>query len=292
MTVRLHRGFRAPTFNTARQTLSEAFGVDFAVGRDPHDCRADPAGNGRMPLTTGGESPESLLARAASDRQPIVEPLVDGRTLLVIPVVDDQGEDALACGVTDESGPLLLRLARTAMRSIRQQVHIDQYEEQLDDYACQVSRDFEELVWLRTFAEQIGGSRETQDTECIAAARFPDLRSMVQAEAIILVTYRYETSRACVPSVETKCRITRVGETAVSDHTVMQLIGDLGARALSAPVILNDFLARETLQQYPDLKSCVLVPIANQRYLYGWLLAVNRTIAAAEGHLSLEGLLL
>ncbi|QDU40132.1 Cyclic di-GMP phosphodiesterase response regulator RpfG [Maioricimonas rarisocia] len=289
MTVQIHRTANDPAFAAARLILDEAFNTSFCFGRDSESCLTELNGNRATLVTSDGNSIDALLARVASDREPLVEPLLDGRSLLVIPVVDTDGRDALAWGISTDSGrDLLLRLARSTSVSISQQAQIRQYEEQLEDYVCQVSRDFEELVWLRSLAEQIGCTQEDHETDRIAATVFPELRTMVQAEAIILVNFLDGEDRSTVTDKLGQCRITRIGETAVCDETVHRLIRDLGTKALHEPVVMNDFRDRETLSKHAALDSCVLVPIANQRHQYGWLLAVNRTIAETAGQMSLE----
>ncbi|MFG0332612.1 MAG: hypothetical protein ACF8TS_04540, partial [Maioricimonas sp. JB049] len=197
MTVRTQGPVNPSEFSAARSMLEEAFHASFSIGRDAASCLAELNGNRESLVTRGGETLESLLRRAASDRQPIAEPLPDGQTVLIIPVVDHAGQDALAWGITAEtSHDLLLRLARSTSVAISQQAQIRQYEEQLEDYVCQVSRDFEELVWLRSLAEQIGCTQEGDGTDQIAASVFPELRTMVQAEAIIMVTLRDEEVRS------------------------------------------------------------------------------------------------
>lgn len=289
MTVRTHQLASEGTGSAARRLLDDAFGTGFSIGPDSAACLAGLEKHFGSLETAARNCIGMLLARAVSDRQPVVESLPDERTVVVIPLTDGNGRATLACGITEETRrDLLMRLARSTMLAISQQTQIRQYEEQLEDYACQVSRDFEELVWLRTLAEQIGSTQEAQESDGIAASVFPELRTMVQAEAIVLVTFQGDEMRPPAAAADAGLRITRIGETALSDETITGLVRQLGARALNEPVVMNDFRDSETLREYLGLKSCVLVPIANQQYQYGWLLAVNRTILGANGHLSLE----
>ena len=73
--------------------------------------------------------------------------------------------------------------AASALRDVRLRRRLRRRREELDAYADRVTRDFEELWWLRKLAEGIEYCEASSGPEAVAATLLPSLREIIEAEA-------------------------------------------------------------------------------------------------------------
>lgn len=148
-------------------------------------------------------------------------------------------------------------------------------------YAEQVSRDFEELTWLRCLSEQLESCDAASSLDQVAERVLPELRTMIHAEAVVLVGLLTEGMAAeRNPQLDGET-IFLSGARLVEPGNWRQLIENLTASARAYPVIRNRISHPAYSDKGPpigsaSIHSCIIVPVARQDVQYGWLLALNR----------------
>lgn len=198
-------------------------------------------------------------------------PIGERRTVVMIPTLNELGERRFLTGIVHDSpSPALHRLAATVELAIQQQEQLLTQRKQLDDYADQVCRDFEELVWMRSLAEQIEQTDIREPLGRMAAALFPPLIDMIQTQELVLVQDRLESGSASTRD------IIRVGRSGVSDETVFNVIDTFAGPHPAGPIVVNHQDECAAVDPSSNLRQFILVPIDKQHELFGWLLAINR----------------
>src|SRR5204863_45471 len=145
-----------------------------------------------------------------------------------------------------------------------------------DAYAEQVSRDFEELTWLRCLSEQLEACDASSPLGHVAAGILSELRSIIGAEAVVLVgsdqgATPLEPGRCC------DCRIVfAAGRPLVDDVACRALIEALATESGNGPLIRNRIEPGCLPADCNDIHSYMAVPVTRQELQYGWLLAFNR----------------
>ena len=180
------------------------------------------------------------------------------KAILAVPFVDEQGEDCVAIGCVRTREPALAKsLAETLVRELQQRGEIDQLELQVDACNVQISADFEDLAFLRQLAEHLDLAGVSVSLSQFAETILPLLRRSVRAEALLLVADS-------------------------SDGVYPRLIRTFG-RADREPVIVNDVQSRPDSGEFPGIESLMLVRVAKDDDLFGWLLAINRRQEPSSG---------
>jgi HD-GYP domain-containing protein (c-di-GMP phosphodiesterase class II) len=148
-------------------------------------------------------------------------------------------------------------------------------------YAEQVSRDFEELTWLRYLSEQLDACDAASPLGQVAETVLVELRSVIGAEAVVLVGSELGTT-PLEPGRIDECRIIALaGCLIVDDAACRRLIEPLQAAAADCPLIRNRIPRESIPSGCTGLHSYMAVPVIRQDALYGWLVALNRNQRAA-----------
>jgi len=143
-------------------------------------------------------------------------------------------------------------------------------------YAEQVSRDFEELTWLRCLSEQLDACDAASPLAQVAEGILSELRSMIGAESVVLVssdegTAPFEPGRKCEGRI-----VLTTGRPIVDDAACRALIGTMAAETCDCPLIRNRIKPADLPAGCTGLHSYIAVPVTRQDAQYGWLLAFNR----------------
>jgi hypothetical protein len=232
------------------------------------------------PSETYGRQLRRLVAAAGADHGPsdfevpsgpAAHDLPNGRLLLVVPVADDEGSQVIAGVISGRSADLALRLAASAFDLVLYWEEVAELHSQLDEFAVQVSADFEELAWLRELAGYLEICDVGNALEEVAAAALPRLREVIGAEVVALVA-----ADGTGPSVCPQGCLFRDGARGPADGEIEALVRRLGSAPLSRPVVKNRLDRDTAFSGVSGVSSCVVVPLARQGRVYGWLVAVNR----------------
>ncbi|CAK9005996.1 Cyclic di-GMP phosphodiesterase TM_0186 [Durusdinium trenchii] len=210
-------------------------------------------------------------------RPHVSDPLGDGRRLVAIPVDDEEGNRRHAVAIVDDGEPRLLeKLAETTAVALRQQVELKSLNDPIEEYTRQISRDFEEIVWMRSLAEQIGYSSLRDPFDAIASNLFPPLLDLLQAQEVFMVTYKTPVRRNAPSLPRCDGSRTSAGNARVADNTLRDVIEELSADALLQPLVLNIVREEYGPGRFPNVRSIILVPLKTPKSIIGWIGALNR----------------
>jgi len=213
--------------------------------------------------------PETLQIDALlAAKEPSVHAISAENAVLAIPMGNRITPFAL-CGIIAASDAnLSIPLANMVVENLKCKQEIASRDSQLDEYASQVTRDFEELSWLRSLAERPELWHPQNDLQNIASVILPPLCDVLSVEAIFLFVTDTQTGADTLAF--------RAGETEVRDHTMMELVGQFADQIVEQPVVRNSNSLHRGWQDLEGIRSCALVPIANNSQRFGWLVMVNK----------------
>ncbi|MBT5019104.1 HD domain-containing protein [Planctomicrobium sp.] len=175
--------------------------------------------------------------------------------------------------VTETQIGWLNNLAETAEALINKEIELQQQDELLTDYASQISRDFEELVWTREFAKRI---QQTDIRNSIAEFMghiYPTLIETVQAAQLILLKYPQPVSKINPFPIFADMSVKNLGQEVLNETAIEKILTRYSERGRKQPVVCNHCSSLELA----GLNSFILAPIQSKVDEFGWILAVNRT---------------
>jgi len=183
-------------------------------------------------------------------------------------------EDEWLLAVSQDTLPFSddrMRTASLLQKNFGLQHEIWQQQKSADQFAIQVSRDFEELTFLQRMVESLEFAAADASFSEVTETIFAMLVRAIGAKSIIFVPNEEENVR--LPPY-------MIGESIDFDRRAV--LEASGHDFSSGPLVRN----RIHDQRHPELRQLVAVEIRNKESAYGWLLAVNR----ADGvHCSLDG---
>lgn len=177
----------------------------------------------------------------------------------------------LAGVVDDAQAKWIEALTETVTSLIEKEIECAEQDFLLTDYATQISRDFEELVWTREFAKRIQKTDVQQTLLEFVEQVFPTLMETVQATQLVLLEYASPISLSADFPEQEICHYS-LGEELLDEAERLYLIGEFLQRGRLQPVVSNHCQSLDLAQ----LESFILVPIQAHGWEFGWILAVNR----------------
>jgi HD-GYP domain-containing protein (c-di-GMP phosphodiesterase class II) len=145
-----------------------------------------------------------------------------------------------------------------------------------DAYAERVSRDFEELTWLRSLAEQLDSCDAASPLGQVAERILPELQTLIRAETVALVGPLDKVTVADKAAETASEAIFSVGNRLVEEGNWRRLIEALTANTREFPLVCNQIFGVGPSTENLSIHSCIVVPVARQDVQYGWLIALNR----------------
>ena len=145
---------------------------------------------------------------------------------------------------------------------------MDDQELTLQEYAGQVTQDFEELTWLRSLSGRLEYCEASNSLEEVVRGILPELRQIVAAESLAFVVAKPEQTLLI-------CE----GNPEIVESSWPRLLQNAAASGIDSelPYVRNADLAHSGgLQDNQALQSCIVVRVAYKNAITGWLLAVNR----------------
>lgn len=163
-------------------------------------------------------------------------------------------------------------LAETTARLIEKEIELSQQDGLLTEYATQISRDFEELVWTRELARHIQQTDIQTPLSELIDLIFPTLMDTLQASQLILIQHETAT-QICDPVPSAHHGLIRsLGDSVISLPAIRQIVSRYSERGRLQPVVVNKCVS----MTIAGLECFILVPIQAKREEFGWILAVNR----------------
>lgn len=174
--------------------------------------------------------------------------------------------------VQSESFHLLQQLGETVQKLIEKDIELNQQDDLLTDYASQISRDFEELVWTRQLAHHIQQTDIRDSLGAFVDQIFPTLMETVQASQLVLLQLINSPAENSNPEIQNSIDIRSLGSAQLSEDDIRLILDKYSERAKSQPVVCNHCSSLGI----QNLSCFILVPIQVQQREFGWILAVNR----------------
>jgi HD-GYP domain-containing protein (c-di-GMP phosphodiesterase class II) len=259
--------------------LRDAFDAEFTVYADVDDetiCAELASGAGRMDDSRAGAWANKRGREPERQQDPRTIELSGGRLLLIVPLRPARRRLTAAAVVDGHAPELAVRLAAAVARNARLRRRLHRRRFELDAYADRVSRDFEELTWLRKLAEGIELCDVTSGPEAVAASLLPSLCGIIEAESLALI----RAEDCDVPDQNSAPGGTPPSCWAASrrlpDKVYRRIVQRFADDARGGPVVKNG-LPRGADTDAGPIDSFILVPIAKGEWRFGWLLAVNKT---------------
>lgn len=167
----------------------------------------------------------------------------------------------------------LLEMIAKQAAEIRRLKEEREYElSHLDNFSDQVLRNFEERNWLVRMSDHLRICDVTHDIYDVAGNLLSELKFIVRADAVAFASDISLTE----PGSSSRRIVIDNGEFSLTDDMVCQIIERFRDKALERPFIWNlDFNGCE-IDCVPDMKSLMLIAVARNHQVVGWLLAVNR----------------
>ncbi|QDT33659.1 Cyclic di-GMP phosphodiesterase response regulator RpfG [Thalassoglobus polymorphus] len=231
--------------------------------------------------TTFTQIPSQLSPRGTERPDPVkvnVENL--GSSFEVRFIFHDRDGDSVTISgiICSREEELVRRLAKTTAELIQKDIQIQDHESSLDDYASQISRDFEELVWTRELANHIQQTDLRNPLFELVDQIFPTLLDTIQASQLSLIQY----DSPIIPSGENdpiptgQLSFRHVGNEILDQASIQSLLKRYSHQARLHPIVKNQCSTSQIVQ----LRSFILVPIYSRNEEFGWVLAINRTDSA------------
>ena len=236
----------------------------------------------------------------AGQVRPVIENLSAEKYRLVIPIGEEAGKPMVAVGTLEaKPSEILEKLLGLAVRHVRQSRQLDEQRLDLDAYVHQVSRDFEELSWLRGLIQHLkqpdevadsgghgaagSGGRCADSAENLVHTILLPLSKLVGAQEIVLVSADPQGASPGqdVPPVGKAIARVGPGEQVVDDQSCCKLVDRLRDVAGTRPLVQTGMKRRREFSMVPGVDCCILVPAMRQESMLGWLLAVNRLPATS-----------
>ena len=213
------------------------------------------------------------VLRDASTDEPCCTQLCGDDSLLVIPFLDE-GEPRAAVACFRGWPPnALLRLANSALLESRLRDDLAALRVENHSLVMQVTDDFEELAFLRAVAGELELTADNRGLMHIGGRVLPLLRDSMGVESLVLVeSHRDEDADHCHPQRV----LVRTGRDLLGEQECLDLILFASAGETLQPVVRNRFHESEDAGCFPEVREFMLVPVAKNDRLHGWLLAINR----------------
>lgn len=176
-----------------------------------------------------------------------------------------------------------ISLAQSLVREFQLRQQIDQLQQHVAACNVQISSDFEDLAFLRQIAEHLDMAGVSVPLSQFAEAILQLLRRSVNAGALVFVSASQSAvEHTLVPAL---C----VGEGVDSEDIYRRLIRRFGRPDLK-PVIMNHVTLRDDSDEFPGIDTLMMVRVARDDELFGWLLAINRdkNLVANLDHMDAE----
>jgi len=139
---------------------------------------------------------------------------------------------------------------------------------EVEGFLRQVTTDFEELTWLRGLATHLEICEVHTDVTDVAASVLPDLRRLIGAESLILLSPRAPTAGSLV-AYET-------GNSPVTHGDLKRVMAEFGGACQAQPVVRNLGFGTGIAKGGGDLRNLILTRVGQGKHQFGWLLALNK----------------
>lgn len=249
-------------------------------GVDP--CQQDLEGE---LLVLAAIAPESLPCHPETPGETTVDEAAPGIVRFLAPIVlpentaTRESKTVWACGTIQTSLPVLVaKLFRLNSERHALGREVAELRAGLTPHLEQISHDFEELTWLRQLNDRFENCDVRNSLEEVVPQILPDLCRLVHAEGMFFVSAdnNLGSTEPVVAGAVARLQV-RTGFLPLDAAGCRNLVEALRRDEKPGhPLVVNHARFPERYPQFPEVHSCIHIPVMHQGQCFGWLLALNR----------------
>ncbi len=205
----------------------------------------------------GAKAAPSVLGTPGLERLVVPIPWNDTDLLAISKSQGTYGEDQI-------------RLARLVAQNVSLEHRMETHDRFADQFAAQISRDFEELTFLQRMMESLDVAAADTEFSDVLDSILAELRPAIEAQSIVFVANIDPESTSTDLEPFVRNRTVCIGEDYGFDW--VQLLNTQNHDFSTAPLVRN----RLELASFPMVRQFVAVEIKNRTRCFGWLIAANR----------------
>lgn len=181
------------------------------------------------------------------------------------------------CDSTNSNGfsvDLFASLAATTWNYESCREELQKQKSQQLEFVKQVTKDFEELTWLRSVALQLGNATFKQSIDELVSVQLPKLRQVIEAEFIGLIPIEAVVD----PSPENQARISSSGTLTVQADQLVTFINRCNTYARGLTSVFNTQSSVGIFDGFPAFRNCIFTRLESNSKVYGYLVALNKEV--------------
>jgi HD-GYP domain-containing protein (c-di-GMP phosphodiesterase class II) len=209
-----------------------------------------------------------------------------GGLVLAIPIRRSGKVRLVATASFPTSSPdLVMKLARLFLRESEQREELERRRVESGAYIAEITRSFEELVFLRRISEFLDLADLSRNRWKLAENVLPVLRGSIEAASLVLFAAQQNDDLCDQLSIEVGQPILWIGDRSVDANICTQLVERFRHAAAENPVVRNHADEMFNDANFPGISRFILAPVSSGGRITGWLLAMNReSEVAANSH--------
>ncbi|XZE18061.1 HD-GYP domain-containing protein [Pirellulaceae bacterium SH449] len=172
------------------------------------------------------------------------------------------------------SHDLFARLAATTWNYESSREELQKQKNQQMEFVKQVTKDFEELTWLRSVALQIGNATFKQSIDELVSVQLPKLRQVIEAEFIGLIPIEAIVD----PSPENQARISSSGTLDLQIDQLVTFVNRCNTYARGLTSVFNTQSSVGIFDGFPAFRNCIFTRLESNSKVYGYLVALNKEV--------------
>jgi hypothetical protein len=145
---------------------------------------------------------------------------------------------------------------------------------QRQEFVKQVTKDFEELTWLRSVSQHIGNATFRQSIDELVSTQLPKLRQVIDAEFIGLVPIEFMSARETDHRVE----LSTSGTITLPANKLVEFVKRCESNSKGQTSVFNTQSSSAVFDGFPELRNCIFTRLEKNGKMYGYLLALNKEV--------------
>ncbi|MCU0710634.1 MAG: HD-GYP domain-containing protein [Pirellula sp.] len=145
---------------------------------------------------------------------------------------------------------------------------------QRQEFVKQVTKDFEELTWLRSVSQQIGNATFRQSIHELVSIQLPKLRQVIDAEFIGLVPIELISDA----ETDDRVKVSTSGSLTLSTNRLVEFVKRCESNSKGLTSVFNTQSSSTVFDGFPELRNCIFTRLEKNGKIYGYLLALNKEV--------------
>ena len=187
----------------------------------------------------------------------------------IVPFICESAEEGIVSGICTSDSTLTVAAVESSLRHFQCMQELAESNGFVNEYALQVTNDFEEMVWLRNLAELFEKCDVRKPMEEVASHLLPSLRQILNSDYLELVELVEKNG-----SIEITRRVsdTKSTQHSFDTSTFFEMIEP---DDVTSTHIYNCVSSVRLQNVFPDIQSCLACRIGSKQECFGWLVAVK-----------------